>query len=116
LRQNAEPDIVILLVGNKIDLVEKDPSARQVTTEEATAFAKQNGLFFAEASAVSSVNVKFIFEKLLQEIYNQRSRAQAEGNGRSQQELTAQGGMKIAPHQHDQYANNCSNELSNCQC
>ncbi|KAF4738471.1 hypothetical protein FOZ63_006473, partial [Perkinsus olseni] len=66
LRQNAEPDIVILLVGNKIDLVEKDPSARQVTTEEATAFAKQNGLFFAEASAVSSVNVKFIFEKLLQ--------------------------------------------------
>ncbi|KAF4686805.1 Protein transport protein Sec24D, partial [Perkinsus olseni] len=79
LRQNAEPDIVILLVGNKIDLVEKDPSARQVTTEEATAFAKQNGLFFAEASAVSSVNVKFIFEKLLQEIYNQRSRAHAEG-------------------------------------
>ncbi|KAF4721319.1 Protein transport protein Sec24D, partial [Perkinsus olseni] len=79
LRQNAEPDIVILLVGNKIDLVEKDPSTRQVTTEEATAFAKENGLFFAEASAVSSVNVKFIFEKLLQEIYNQRSRAQAEG-------------------------------------
>ncbi|EER08226.1 Rab11b, putative [Perkinsus marinus ATCC 50983] len=114
LRQNAEPDIVILLVGNKIDLVEKDSSTRQVTTEEATVFAKQSGLFFAEASAVSSVNVKFIFENLLQEIYNQRSRAQAEG--KSQQELTAQGGMKIAPHEHDRYANNCNNELPTCQC
>ncbi|KAF4664489.1 hypothetical protein FOL47_005100 [Perkinsus chesapeaki] len=96
LRQNAEPDIVILLVGNKIDLVDKDPSTRQVSTEEAAAFAKENGLFFAEASAVSSVNVKYIFEKLLQEIYNQRSRAQAEG--RNQQELTAQGAHFVAAH------------------
>lgn len=29
LRQSAEPDIVIMLVGNKVDLVEKDPSLRQ---------------------------------------------------------------------------------------
>merc|ERR1719230_253720 len=25
LRQNAEPDVVVMLVGNKVDLVEKDP-------------------------------------------------------------------------------------------
>ena len=30
LRQNAEPDIVIMLVGNKVDLVERDPERRQV--------------------------------------------------------------------------------------
>ena len=30
LRQNAEPDIVIILVGNKMDLVEQDPARREV--------------------------------------------------------------------------------------
>ncbi len=30
LKENAEPDVVVLLIGNKIDLVEKDPSSRQV--------------------------------------------------------------------------------------
>jgi len=75
LRTNAEPDIVILLVGNKVDLVEKDPSARQVYYDAAAEFAKTHGLFFSEASAVTSYNVKHIFEHLLQEIYNQASKA-----------------------------------------
>mmetsp|Transcript_15045 Transcript_15045/g.47426 ORF Transcript_15045/g.47426 Transcript_15045/m.47426 type:complete len:218 (-) Transcript_15045:279-932(-) len=74
LRQNAEPDIVIMLVGNKVDLVEKDPSARQVYYDAATEFARQHGLFFSEASAVTSYNVKLIFERLLQEIYNASSK------------------------------------------
>lgn len=30
LRQNAEPDIVVMMVGNKVDLCEKDPSLREV--------------------------------------------------------------------------------------
>lgn len=30
LRQNAEPDIVVMVVGNKVDLCENDPSLRQV--------------------------------------------------------------------------------------
>lgn len=74
LRTNAEPDVVILLVGNKEDLAEKDPAARQVYYEAAAEFAKQNGLLFSEASAVTSHNVKHIFETLLQEIYNQQSK------------------------------------------
>jgi len=74
LRQNAEPDIVILLVGNKVDLVEKDPSMRQVYYDAAAEFARQHGLFFSEASAVTSHNVTHIFELLLQEIYNQTSK------------------------------------------
>merc|ERR1719230_715789 len=78
LRQNAEPDIVIMLVGNKVDLVEKDPAARQVFYDAAAEFARQNGLFFSEASAVTAYNVKHIFEHLLQEIYNQSSK----GKGR----------------------------------
>mmetsp|Transcript_82451 Transcript_82451/g.229801 ORF Transcript_82451/g.229801 Transcript_82451/m.229801 type:complete len:217 (+) Transcript_82451:169-819(+) len=74
LKQNAEQNIVIMLVGNKVDLVEKDPMARQVYHEGAAEFAKQNGLFFSEASAVTSYNVKHIFEHLLQEVYNQASK------------------------------------------
>merc|ERR1711988_1575920 len=46
LRQNAEPDIVIMLVGNKVDLLEKDASARQVAEAAAAEFARQNNLFF----------------------------------------------------------------------
>merc|ERR1712032_9961 len=75
LRQNAEPDIVIMLVGNKVDLAETDPATRQVYYDAAAEFARQNGLFFSEASAVTSYNVKHIFESLLQEIYNQGAKS-----------------------------------------
>merc|ERR1712194_230272 len=75
-RQNAEPDIAIMLVGNKIDLVEKDPSCRQVPTELAAEWARQQDLLFAESSSVTSFNVKHVFEQLLQEIYNRQSRVQ----------------------------------------
>lgn len=72
IRQNADTDIVIMLVGNKVDLVEENESKRKVTYEQGANFAKENNLFFAEASAVSKLNVKHIFENLLQEIYNNR--------------------------------------------
>lgn len=90
LRQNAEPDIVIMLVGNKVDLVEKDPSARQVYYDAAAEFARQHGLLFSESSAVTSYNVKHIFEHLLQEIYNQGSK----GKVRDSAEPT--GGIQIS--------------------
>merc|ERR1712098_822321 len=94
LRQNAEPDIVIMLVGNKVDLVEKDPNSRQVLFDEASEFARTHGLFFSEASAVTSYNVKHIFEYLLQEIYNQKTKV---GNlhGRKQ-ESSKGGGIHLA--------------------
>eukprot|EP00743_Colponemidia_sp_Colp-15_P000124 GILK01000142.1.p1 GENE.GILK01000142.1~~GILK01000142.1.p1 ORF type:complete len:234 (-),score=27.57 GILK01000142.1:187-834(-) len=74
LRSHAEPDIVIMLVGNKLDLAESNARARQVQTEVARSFAAQNNLFFEEASAVTSHNVKAVFEKLLQEVYNEKAR------------------------------------------
>ncbi|GAW82165.1 ras-related protein Rab-11B [Plasmodium gonderi] len=72
IRQNADKDIVIMLVGNKVDLVDQDESRRKVTYEQGASFARDNDLFFAEASAVSKLNVKHVFENLLQEIYNNR--------------------------------------------
>mmetsp|Transcript_21932 Transcript_21932/g.41295 ORF Transcript_21932/g.41295 Transcript_21932/m.41295 type:complete len:206 (+) Transcript_21932:65-682(+) len=70
LRASAEPDIVIMLVGNKVDLAEKNASERQVSFDDAAAFAQQQGLLFEEASAVTGANIKVCFEKLLNEIYN----------------------------------------------
>ncbi|KOB60408.1 hypothetical protein PFHG_02108 [Plasmodium falciparum HB3] len=75
IRQNADKDIVIMLVGNKVDLTphnRKLKGSMWVTYEQGANFARENNLFFAEASAVSKLNVKHIFENLLQEIYNNR--------------------------------------------
>mmetsp|Transcript_15127 Transcript_15127/g.40824 ORF Transcript_15127/g.40824 Transcript_15127/m.40824 type:complete len:220 (+) Transcript_15127:132-791(+) len=93
LRQNAEPNIIIMLVGNKLDLVEKDPSARQVYYDSAVDFAHQHKLFFKEASAVTNYNVKPIFEHLLQEVYNQAAK-----NGKAS-DKSERGGITIQPGQ-----------------
>lgn len=64
VRQHANPNTVITLIGNKNDL-EKN---RQVSREEAEAFAKEHGLFFLETSAKSADNVEHAFEKTAAEI------------------------------------------------
>jgi GTPase SAR1 family protein len=66
LKYHAEPDIVIMLVGNKIDLVEKNPSLRKVSKEEAKKLAQDHQMLFEETSAVTAQNVTDVFEKLLQ--------------------------------------------------
>lgn len=48
-RSNADPDLVITLVGNKCDR----GADRQVSFEEGHAFAQRNGLYFLETSAVT---------------------------------------------------------------
>ena len=68
LKTNAEPDIVIILVGNKVDLCENNPTMRGVKVEDAKKFAAANGLLFCESSAITSQNVSDAFENLLQGI------------------------------------------------
>lgn len=63
-----------MLVGNKLDLVQNDPSQREIAYEVAKEFAKEEGLMFIETSAVGNNNVRDAFEILLQEIYNQRQK------------------------------------------
>mmetsp|Transcript_21290 Transcript_21290/g.59918 ORF Transcript_21290/g.59918 Transcript_21290/m.59918 type:complete len:216 (+) Transcript_21290:59-706(+) len=77
LRQGAGPDIVIVLVGNKVDIAEGDPAAREVDFDAAAEFARQHGLLFSESSAATSLNVAAVFENLFQEIYDQSSRRRA---------------------------------------
>eukprot|EP01111_Echinosteliopsis_oligospora_P004998 TRINITY_DN1815_c0_g1_i1.p1 TRINITY_DN1815_c0_g1~~TRINITY_DN1815_c0_g1_i1.p1 ORF type:complete len:234 (+),score=76.14 TRINITY_DN1815_c0_g1_i1:25-702(+) len=69
LREMAESDIIIMMVGNKSDL----ESQREVATQEASSFAEANKIFFLETSALNGNNVNQAFEQLMHEIYNQVS-------------------------------------------
>jgi Ras-related protein Rab-11A len=70
LRDHADQNIVIMLVGNKSDL----RHLRAVTTEEATEFAEKHNLAFIETSALDATGVDTAFQQLLTEIYKLVSR------------------------------------------
>uniref|UniRef100_A0A3P9AH34 small monomeric GTPase n=1 Tax=Esox lucius TaxID=8010 RepID=A0A3P9AH34_ESOLU len=61
LRDHADNNIVIMLVGNKSDL----RHLRAVPTDEARAFAEKNTLSFIETSALDSTNVEEAFKNIL---------------------------------------------------
>jgi len=70
LRDHAESNIVVMLVGNKSDL----RHLRMVSSEEALSFAELNNLAFIETSALDSTGVDSAFVKILTEIYRLMSR------------------------------------------
>uniref|UniRef100_A0AAZ3ST52 Uncharacterized protein n=3 Tax=Oncorhynchus TaxID=8016 RepID=A0AAZ3ST52_ONCTS len=64
LRDHADNNIVIMLVGNKSDL----RHLRAVPTDEARAFAEKNTLSFIETSALDSTNVEEAFKNILTDV------------------------------------------------
>jgi len=65
LRDHADSNIVIMLVGNKSDL----NHLRAVSIDDAQDFAEKEGLSFMETSALESTNVEKAFQSILNEIY-----------------------------------------------
>ncbi|KAI9112983.1 hypothetical protein K1719_016097 [Acacia pycnantha] len=59
IREHADTNLTVVLVGNKCDLYLE----RQVSTEEGEEFAKENGLIFLEASVKMFQNVNEAFEE-----------------------------------------------------
>jgi len=70
LREMADPDILIMMVGNKCDLEQQ----REVPTKEAELFAEANKISFLETSALSGSNVNQAFETILHEIFKMVSK------------------------------------------
>lgn len=93
LRDHADQNIVIMLVGNKSDL----RHLRAVPVEEARAFAEKNSLSFIEASALDSTNVESAFQQILTEIYRIVSQArQVRANDAG---APSSGGSSLSTHQ-----------------
>ncbi|CAN1345477.1 Ras-related protein RABA2a [Linum perenne] len=65
LRDHADSNIVIMLIGNKTDL----KHLRGVATEDAQSYAEKEGLSFIETSALEALNVEKAFQTILSEIY-----------------------------------------------
>jgi len=57
LQRQGNPNIVIALAGNKVDLASK----RTVEIEESQAYAEENGILFMETSAKTAANVNELF-------------------------------------------------------
>nr|KJB22827.1 hypothetical protein B456_004G067600 [Gossypium raimondii] len=60
VRTERGSDVIIVLVGNKTDLVDK----RQVSIEEAEAKARDLHVMFIETSAKAGFNIKALFRKI----------------------------------------------------
>lgn len=70
LRDHADSNIVILMVGNKADL----RHLRAVSEDEAQTLAEKEELSFMETSALEALNIDKAFQTILTDIYNIISR------------------------------------------
>ncbi|GAB2285435.1 Ras- protein Rab11D [Dionaea muscipula] len=65
LREHTDPNIVVMLIGNKSDL----RHLVSVQTEEGRAFSENESLFFMETSALEATNVEQAFTEVLAQIH-----------------------------------------------
>lgn len=79
LRKHACVGVVIMLVGNKLDLDRADPSARKVDRAEAAALAERFGLLFSEVSAVTMEGVQEAFERVLLQVHQKKLEQKSQG-------------------------------------
>ena len=66
VKENGNPDMIIMLIGNKADLAE---TKRRVSYDEGERFAKANGLIFMETSAKTAFNVEDAFLQTSNQIF-----------------------------------------------
>lgn len=69
IHDHTEDGIVILLIGNKYDLIINDPSKREVSEREIDAFANEHGIFHRKTSALTGHNVSESFQLLIDSLF-----------------------------------------------
>ncbi|XP_071685824.1 ras-related protein Rab11D [Rutidosis leptorrhynchoides] len=65
LRDHTDPNIVVMLIGNKSDL----RHLLAVSTEDGKTFAEAESLYFMETSALEATNVENAFTEVITQIY-----------------------------------------------
>ena len=65
LRTNADKDILIVLIGNKSDLLDN----REVSSEDAQTKAEQYNVAYMETSAKNGDNISKAFTELVEQVY-----------------------------------------------
>ena len=65
IKESATDDIILAIVGNKADLIEKE----EVDEVEARNFAKDNNAVFFRTSAKSSMGINKLFEDMTKKYY-----------------------------------------------
>ena len=74
IKTQGNPDVKIILIGNKIDLDEK----REVSTEKGNEFYKDHNLsLFLETSAKSGINVQDIFINAAKILYEENNKTKS---------------------------------------
>eukprot|EP00823_Brevimastigomonas_motovehiculus_P004412 TRINITY_DN290_c0_g1_i1.p1 TRINITY_DN290_c0_g1~~TRINITY_DN290_c0_g1_i1.p1 ORF type:complete len:207 (+),score=44.89 TRINITY_DN290_c0_g1_i1:111-731(+) len=71
----AEEGCSMIIVGNKLDLVEENSSLRKVETEEAKRYAISINASFIEVSARSGKNVNEAFSQVIADCYEKQAAA-----------------------------------------
>ncbi|CAD8092553.1 unnamed protein product [Paramecium sonneborni] len=66
LKDHADGNIVIIMIGNKIDAVDQ----RIVRTDEASNYCEQQQIGFIETSALDGTNIDVAFNKIVANIFN----------------------------------------------
>lgn len=91
LRQFGSSDMVVILLGNKLDL----GHSREVSQEEGNHLAEEEGLCFMETSALEKLNVEEAFLLMITKIHEITSQKSLEA--KADEILTKQlgGGEKI---------------------
>ncbi|AJR81368.1 Ypt32p [Saccharomyces cerevisiae YJM1419] len=90
LRENADENVAVGLIGNKSDLAH----LRAVPTDEAKNFAMENQMLFTETSALNSDNVDKAFRELIVAIFQMVSKHQVDLSGSGTNNMGSNGAPK----------------------
>lgn len=77
----GEEDLVICLVGNKLDLCD-ETTPKAVDCSQAQAYAEEQGLLFHEVSAKTGEGVKEVFQSIGEKLYESKKHELSMARGR----------------------------------
>ena len=91
LKQQCGPNLIIALVGNKVDL----ETEREVDRKTALAYANESGLLHIETSAKANINVKMLFTEVAKLLVEGRAKESHNNGGANSRNAAPAGDRAI---------------------